>query len=210
MSMKNRIYMFEGCDRTGKSTFIKFLKNDFIRIGLNPVIFHLTGPPKFEGLNFTIKEKSLMQLVKFDDEYKLFREILNENINNIIILDRTSFGEYVWSRYWNRIGCYTDYIMSNMFNSKNQDLFDQTKYIYYWMSDVNCLKQRILESPEDEQIFTLNNRTITENIQYVYNMYENLNKMIKSYFNSYKEIDSSQFKSISDIPKYIENDFYSE
>ena len=67
----NRIIMLEGCDRTGKSTFINYLEDKLRNKGYIPIIFHLMGPTKFQGFQFNNDDKSLIQLSKFNDEYDL-------------------------------------------------------------------------------------------------------------------------------------------
>lgn len=205
--MRNRIFIFEGCDRTGKSSFINFFKEKFIEEGYIPIVFHLMGPTKFNGLAFDNDEKSLIQLAKFNDEYDLIREMLNSDERIVIILDRSAFGEYIWTRYWNRTGEYTDYVTSKKFIERHTDLMNQTLYIDYWMSDIDALEKRILESPEDEKIFTQNNKSIKENIQYVYDMYEDLDTIIKMNNISYLKINSSSFGSLDKVNAYIQTNF---
>jgi thymidylate kinase len=201
--LEKRIIIFEGCDRTGKSTFIEKLKNFLVNEhGKHVFVFHLMGPTKFENLAFDNDDKSLIQLAKFNDEYDFIREILNEDKNNHIILDRSSFGEYIWTRYWKRSGKYSDYVTSNEFIKRHLDLFKQTLYIDYYMSDLNILEKRILDSEEDTNIFTIDDKSIKENIQYVYDLYEELAKIVKPYI-EYIKIDSYEFKTPEDIEKYF-------
>ncbi len=94
----HRIVMLEGCDRTGKSTFIHFLEEKIKENGYIPIFFHLMGPTKFQGFTFNNDEKSLIQLSKFNDEYDLINEMLNSDDRIISILDRTSFGEFIWTK----------------------------------------------------------------------------------------------------------------
>jgi len=206
--MKNfidyKIYMFEGCDRTGKSTFIDFLKTTLIEKGYHPFVFHLMGPPKFNG-DFVLDndEKSLAQLSKFNDEYDLIREMLNTDDKCKIILDRTSFGEYIWTKYWQRHGMFTDYTTSSQFIEQHRDLMDESIYIDFWMSDIYKLTRRIEESPEDTKIFTIEERSIEANIKYVYAMYEDLAKIIKDNKIDYMKIDASKFSTPDDDLVYI-------
>ena len=65
------------------------------------------GPTKFQGFQFNNDDKSLIQLSKFNDEYDLIFEMLKSNEKIVIILDRTSFGEFIWTKYWDRTGKYT-------------------------------------------------------------------------------------------------------
>lgn len=151
-----RIFIFEGCDRTGKSTFINFLVKKFQEDGKIPFVFHLMGPTKFDGLTFNNDEKSLIQLAKFNDEYDFMREMLNSDERTVIIFDRSAFGEFVWSKFWNRTGKYTNYVTSDEFINRHRDLMNQTMYIDYYMSNIDDLKKRIEESEEDKRIFTEN------------------------------------------------------
>lgn len=200
--MNKRIIMIEGCDRTGKSTFISLLENKLKSEGKIPIIFHLMGPTKFKGLKFNNDDKSLIQLAKFNDEYNLIREMLKANENIVIILDRTSFGEYVWSSYWNREGKYTEYTWSKEFIESHKDLFDQTLYIYYFISQLHILEQRIAESPEDVQIFTQYNMPIKTNIMGVYSLYEDLNSIIRKNNIAYQEYDN--IGTLTDVQEYVD------
>ncbi len=146
----NRIIMLEGCDRTGKSTFIGYLEDELRHKGYIPITFHLMGPTKFQGFQFDNDDKSLIQLAKFNDEYDLIFEMLKSDERIIIILDRTSFGEFI---------------------EKHRKLMDISVYIEYYMSDIDTLEKRIKDSEEDTKIFTINNHSIRENIQYVYDLY---------------------------------------
>ena len=201
----HRIIMLEGCDRTGKSTFIHFLEEKIKENGYIPIVFHLMGPTKFQEFTFNNDEKSLIQLSKFNDEYDLINEILKSDDRIVIILDRTSFGEFIWTKYWNRTGKYTDYVTSNEFIEKHRHLMNKSIYIEYYMSDVNALEERIKASEEDTKIFTINNKSIKENIQYVYDLYDDLAKIIKDNQIDYLKIDSSNFKTFEDTKNYIEN-----
>jgi thymidylate kinase len=200
--MNKRIIMIEGCDRTGKSTFISLLENKLKSEGKIPIIFHLMGPTKFKSLEFNNDDKSLIQLAKFNDEYNLIREMLKANENIVIILDRTSFGEYVWSSYWNREGKYTEYTWSKEFIEPHKDLFDQTLYIYYYISQLHILEQRISESPEDVQIFTQYNMPIKTNIMGVYSLYEDLNSIIRKNNIAYQEYDN--IGTLIDVQEYVD------
>lgn len=190
-----RIIMIEGCDRTGKSTFISILTKKLIEKGKIPLVFHLIGPSKFQNLTFNNDDKSLIQLAKFDDEYTIFDQMLNQNKNLIIILDRTHFGDYVWSSYWNREGKYTNYAISKELANKHKNIFDQSLYIDYYISDSNILESRILESQEDINIFTINNKSIKENINLVYALYEKLKNVVINDFN----ISYESFNNINDL-----------
>ena len=68
-------------------------------------------------------------------------------------------------------------------------------YIEYYMSDIDALEERIKASEEDTKIFTINNKSIKENIQYVYDLYADLEKIIKDNQIDYLKIDSSNFKT---------------
>lgn len=197
--------MIEGCDRTGKSTFISLLENKLKAEGKIPIIFHLMGPTKFENLEFNNDDKSLIQLTKFNDEYDLIREMLNANENIVIILDRTSFGEYVWSSYWCREGKYTEYTWSQEFINRHKDLFDQTTYIYYYISNLHTLEARIKESPEDTKIFTQFNMPIKSNIMGVYSLYEDLNDIIRKNNIDYMEYDN--IGPLSDVQEFVKEVF---
>lgn len=199
----NRIIMLEGCDRTGKSTFINYLEEKLRDKGYIPIVFHLMGPTKFQGFQFNNDDKSLIQLAKFNDEYDLIFEILKSNEKIIIILDRTSFGEFIWTKYWNRIGKYTDYVTSSEFIEKHRKLMDISVYIEYYMSNIDALEKRILDSEEDTKIFTINNKTIKENIQYVYDLYDELADIVKKNGIKYMKFDSSQFRTFIDVKEFL-------
>ena len=196
-----RIIVLEGCDRTGKSTFISKLDERFRDLGYFPVIFHLMGPTKFESLSFDNDDKSLIQLAKFNDEYDLFREILNANSRNIIILDRSHFGEYVWTKYWDRHGKYTDYLFTDMFFNRHKDLFDNMLYINFYISDISILEERINSSEEDKQIFTANGKTVVENIIDVYKMFNELFEMVRN--NGIKCINIDNNSTIDYLEKVL-------
>lgn len=74
-----RLIIIDGCDRTGKTTFIGKLNNKLKELNYIPFVFHLMGPNKFKGLNFNNDEKSLIQLSKFNDELDLFKVMLESN-----------------------------------------------------------------------------------------------------------------------------------
>lgn len=199
----NRIIMLEGCDRTGKSTFINYLEEKLRDKGYIPIVFHLMGPTKFQGFQFNNDDKSLIQLAKFNDEYDLIFEMLKSDQRIIIILDRTSFGEFIWTKYWNRTGKYTDYVTSSEFIEKHRKLMDISVYIEYYMSNIDALEKRILDSEEDTKIFTINNKTIKENIQYVYDLYDELADIVKKNGIKYMKFDSSQFRSFIDVKEFL-------
>ena len=163
------------------------------------------GPTKFNDIIFNNDEKSLIQLAKFNDEYDVLREILDTNDSQKCILDRTSFGEYIWSRYWSRSGKYTDYVTSNAFINRHYDLLKDTTYFYFYMSDIDELERRISESSEDLEIFTIGGKTVKENIQYVYDLYEELNEIVRDAGIDVIYVDSSKFKTIGDDAVYIDN-----
>ena len=205
-----KFYMFEGCDRTGKSTFINYLFDELKIRGSNPFILHLMGPTKFQGFQFDNDDKSLIQLAKFNDEDDVLREMMMDKSsgkNLKCILDRTSFGEYIWTRYWSRTGKYTDYVTSPEFIARHRDIMNESVYMYFYMSDIDALERRIFESEEDKKIFTIGGRTIKENIQYVYDLYEELNKLVEDAGIEVLRIDASQFKTFEDDEKYVLNLF---
>ena len=156
-----------------------------------PFVFHLMGPTKFKGLIFNNDDKSLIQLSKFNDELDLFREMLNSNDKIVIILDRSHFGEYVWTRYWNRVGKYTNYLFTDEFFNKHKDLFDNMLYINFFMSDIDKLAERINSFEEDKRIFTENGKSVIENINYVYKLFNDLLEIIKNYNIKYTNLDNS-------------------
>lgn len=194
-----RLIILEGCDRTGKSTFISKLSNKLKEASYIPFIFHLMGPTKFKGLIFNNDDKSLIQLSKFNDELDLFGEMLNSNDKIVIILDRSHFGEYVWTRYWNRIGKYTNYLFTDEFFNKHKDLFDNMLYINFFMSDIDKLAERINSFEEDKRIFTENGKSVIENINYVYKMFNELLEMVKKYNIKYTNLDNSSSLEYLDI-----------
>ncbi len=200
-----RIIVVEGCDRTGKSTFISKLDLKLRDKGYFPVIFHLMGPTKFDSLKFDNDDKSLIQLAKFNDEYDLFREILNANSRNIIILDRSHFGEYVWTRYWNRVGKYTNYLFSEEFFNRHKDLFDNMLYINFFMSDINKLADRINSFEEDKRIFTENGKSVLENISDVYKMFNELLDIVKEH--QIKNISLDNNSTIEYLDILVKNTF---
>lgn len=197
--------MFEGCDRTGKSTFINYLNDELKIRGYHPYVLHLMGPTKFKDLIFNNDDKSLIQLSKFNDEYDIVREMIQCDDKARFIFDRTSFGEYIWTRYWNRTGKYTDYVTSKEFIERHRDLMNDSLYIEFYMSDINELEKRILSSEEDLKIFTINEKTVKENIQYVYDLYSELEKIVKINHIDYLKIDSSQFKRPEDDGIFVSN-----
>ncbi len=158
-------------------------------------------------MSFTNDEKSLIQLAKFNDEYDIIREMISCNNKIRIILDRTSFGEYIWTRYWNRAGKYTDYVTSDEFIERHKDVLKDSIYIEFYMSDIDALEKRIASSPEDLKIFTINDRSIKDNIKYVYDLYAELEEIVKRNGIDYMKIDASQFKSIEDDGIYVHNMF---
>ena len=203
-----KIYMFEGCDRVGKSTFIKYFFNELKRKNYNPFTLHLMGPTKFEDLSFNNDDKSLIQLAKFNDEYDILREMLMSKENDQkmrCILDRTSFGEYIWTKYWNRTGKYTDYVTSEKFIQRHLDMMQESVYIYLHMSDLDELERRIGESEEDKKIFTIGGKTIKENILYVYQLYDELKEIISNADIPIIEIDTSKltFEGTEKIAKEL-------
>jgi hypothetical protein len=73
------------------------------------------------------------------------------------------------------------------------------------MSDIDELTKRIKESDEDKLIFTIDNKSIEENINYVYDLYEKLDNIIKENKISYLKINSSQFQNDFDkMDEFIE------
>ena len=74
------------------------------------------------------------------------------------------------------------------------------------MSDIETLEKRIKDSEEDTKIFTINDKSIKENIEYVYNLYNDLSEIVKKNGIKYMKIDSSKFKSFLDVKEYINNE----
>ena len=73
------------------------------------------------------------------------------------------------------------------------------------LSDIDELTKRINESDEDKLIFTIDNKSIEENINYVYDLYEKLDTIIKENKISYLKINSSQFQNDFDkMDEFIE------
>jgi thymidylate kinase len=199
--LNKRVFMVEGCDRTGKSTFIEILSKKLITEGKTPYIFRLMGPNKFENINFSNNDKSLIQLAKFDEAYNIINTMLDQNKTAVIILDRCHFGELVWSFYWNRAGIFTEYLESNEFYQKHKNFFDKCVYIDYFISNLDILEKRIKDSKEDTDIFTINNMTIKDNIQGVYALYEDVNNVVKNKFNiSYASYDN--INSLSEVENF--------
>ena len=198
-----RLIVLEGCDRTGKSTFISKLNDKLKELGYIPFVFHLMGPTKFKNLSFNNDDKSLIQLSKFNDELDLFREMINSNEKVIIILDRSHFGEYVWTKYWNRVGKYSDYLFSNEFFNRHKDLFDNMLYINFYMSDIDKLVNRISSFDEDNKIFTDNGKSIRENVETVYQLFLELLNIIK--FNNIENAEIDNSGSINDLDKKVLN-----
>ena len=198
-----RLIVLEGCDRTGKSTFISKLNDKLKELGYIPFFFHLMGPTKFKNLSFNNDDKSLIQLSKFNDELDLFREMINSNEKVIIILDRSNFGEYVWTKYWNRVGKYSDYLFSNEFFNRHKDLFDNMLYINFYMSDIDKLVNRISSFDEDNKIFTDNGKSIRENVETVYQLFLELLNIIK--FNNIENAEIDNSGSINDLDKKVLN-----
>ena len=194
-----RLIIIEGCDRTGKSTFISKLNDKLKELGYIPFVFHLMGPTKFNGLTFNNDDKSLIQLSKFNDELDLFREMLNTNEKTVIILDRSHFGEYVWTKYWNRVGKYTNYLFEDEFFNKHKDLFNNMLYINFFMSDIDKLADRINSFEEDKRIFTENGKSVIENIAYVYKLFDELLEIIKNHNIKYTNLDNSSTLEYLDI-----------
>ena len=186
-----RLIILEGCDRTGKSTFISKLSDKLKEFGYIPFVFHLMGPTKFKNLAFNNDDKSLIQLSKFNDELDLFREMLNSNERAIVILDRSHFGEYVWTKYWNRVGKYTDYLFTPEFFNRHKDLFENMLYINFYMSDIDKLADRINSFDEDKKIFTENGKSVHENIRYVYELFDELLEIVKDNNIKYINLDNS-------------------
>ena len=202
-ALDKRIIMVEGCDRTGKSTFIDYLSDELKILGYRPFVLPLMGPTKFSGLSFSDDERSLIQLAKFNDEYDIVRGMLKCDSKARFIFDRTSFGEYVWSKYWSREGKWTGYVTSPEFIGRHRDLMDETLYIEFHMSDVAALERRITSSQEDLGIFTIGGRTVRESISYVYGLYAELAEIVKGSGIDYLKIDSSQFRRPEDDGEYV-------
>jgi thymidylate kinase len=196
-----RVIMVEGCDRTGKSTFIEILSKKLIAEGKTPFIFRLMGPNIFKCLDFNNNDLSLIQLAKFDEAYNMINTMLKQNMNTIVILDRCHFGELTWAYYWNRQGKFTEFLESNDFYIKHKELFDKSVYINYFISKLNILENRIKDSEEDTNIFTINNMSIKDNIQGVYALYEDVNYTVKHKFNmSFAEYDN--INDLSEVEKF--------
>lgn len=147
----NRIFFIEGLDRTGKSTFAKNLEAAMRRIGKKPILYHMSGPSEYKGLDgkFTSDEKSLIQLAKFDEDFKMIESALKADEDIIFILDRSQFGERVWSEMFSREGKYTQYNISSQFYLRYSSLLKNSLYIDFQMSDIKKLKERYFDSPED-------------------------------------------------------------
>lgn len=200
---KNRIFIFDGCDRTGKTTYVGAFLEALREKGLLPVKFHLLGPMKFGGLRFNDDENSLSQLAKFSDEYDLFRQLLEQVPNSAVVLDRSAFSEFVWAVYWRRQGKYTPTVNSDEFFEKHSDLMAQTCYVNYYMSDIPALATRIRKSPEDNRIYTWNGKSVEENISDVYALFDILERgVVIPRVNKYIKLDCSSIGGVDVVRRY--------
>lgn len=210
---ENRIFFLEGCDRTGKSTFAKNLCEALKKIGKKPIIYHMTGPSKYSSsLEFSTDEKSLIQLAKFDEDFNMMRQMIEADKDIIFILDRSQFGEYVWSQYFDRHGKFTNFNCSEEFYKRHADILNKSLYISYVMSDMDKLIDRILVSGEDIKNYTKDpsiivdiNSEIKKNITSILTRFSDLNDFVKNDLHMrWIEIDSAQFETVEDNRKWVE------
>lgn len=84
-----KIIIIEGQDNTGKDTLIKSLSNK--RLSIKE--YHFTSPEKY---NPNIEDKVLAQKLQFVEIFNYVKKDLEENKFDLIILNRSHVGEYVY------------------------------------------------------------------------------------------------------------------
>ena len=95
-NFRNRLIIVEGPDKVGKSTFVKSLADTF-RLTNTVHILKYSGPTSRDS-----QEQYDEQRIKFQQSFKTCCELLN-NSNNIIIMDRSYVGEFVYSQIYKRL-----------------------------------------------------------------------------------------------------------
>lgn len=192
-----QIIAFDGCDCIGKSSMINKLDEQLKKLGFNTFIFHLTGPGEEQNFingfnNIGNISKTAIQYLKFYELFKNIETIISANTNNIVILDRTPYSEYIWAKFFKRDNADS----AKLFNDKMFETFENINKNMVYISlnvDTDILVNRILINEEDRENFltafdnyyTQDNLVITEGsdideckvlfmVQWVKNNYDNL------------------------------------
>ena len=152
-----QIIAFDGCDCIGKTTIIDNLITSLQNSGFNPFVFHLTGPSTEQNFINNLNDvgnisKAAIQYLKFYDLFKAIEVIISSNMNNIVILDRTPFSEFIWVKFFGRQN-----IASAL--TFNTNMFKEFKNICLNMLyisldvDTEILANRILLKQSDRENF---------------------------------------------------------
>ena len=207
-SSENRIFILEGCDRTGKSTFANNLAKALKNLGRKPVIYHMSGPSRLnKNFEYSSDDKSLIQMTKFDEDFNMMKALLKADKDIVFILDRSQFGEYVWSNLFGREGKYTAFNCSSEFYRRHIDILEQSLYISYKMSDIDELERRITSSSEDKVNFSMMGGTsenVHDTLSRILKRFNELDDFVKNVLKlKWMEIDSSQFKTLDENEAWV-------
>ena len=82
-------------------------------------------------------------------------------------------------------------------------MLEKTSYITFYLSNLETLVNRIEQSEEDVKIFTQRNKTIRENIMYVYDLYDSLNLKIKNMFPMINMEMYDNSNTLDDLSNYV-------
>ena len=134
--------------------------------------------PKNEAKNFfnssnfgKIKQNDLNTIVQYEKFYQTFemiQPILDANLSNIVILDRTPFSELVWSPFFNRESeVYKTKDLTNNFLQLFENIKSQMLYIELTANTENLANRIILREEDYINFITafdlLKNPTIKQN-----------------------------------------------
>lgn len=120
--LKNRILIFEGIDRCGKTTQIEKLEQYLSKLGYSPHVFHHGKP------FFGTKEYSTSYYIQEFYNYKI---LFTESEQNVILLDRSFLGEFVWALYrdYSGLESFTEILSSQVFS---EWLIFYTKFFFFY------------------------------------------------------------------------------
>ena len=123
------VLIFEGCDNLGKTTLINKIVNKY-RSTRDIILMHSMGPAKdckdpfeFQKNMFTVISNKIAHL----GDYELYVENKFEKKNkNIVFLDRSWFGEYVYGQIYRNIP--PDKIIQQILNVSNINIYGKNVY----------------------------------------------------------------------------------
>lgn len=207
-----QIIAFDGCDGIGKTTIINKLVENLNDSNFNTFVFHLTGPGDEQDFiqsfdNISNVSTTVTQYLKFYELFKAIKVIISSNPNNIVILDRTPYSEYIWTKFFGRNGIDSARIFNNNMFKAFQQINSSMLYVSLNV-DTEILTDRILTQEQDrknfltafDKIYKQNNMIYTGDMDTCKVLF-----MVQWIKNSYKELELELTKNNIFVKEFNNN-----